>query len=55
MFTLASETRDLRLEVEFALGDVDDGDRNGTGNVRFNGVVGPDDLELRDGVEGEGS
>ena len=43
------------LEAEFALGDVDDGDRDGTGSACFNGVVGRDDLELRDGVEGEGS
>ena len=45
---------DLAVE-EFVLGDVDDGNRDGTGSARFNGVVGPDDPDPRDGVEGERS
>ena len=55
-FFIDAIDRNALLEVEeFALGDVGDGDRDGTDSVRFNGVVGPDDSELRDGVEGEGS
>lgn len=52
------------LEVEFALGDVGDGDGDGMGVVNvdaggigggLNGVADTDDLETRDGLEGESS
>jgi len=47
------------LDVEFTLGDVvgdGDGDRTGVGTGDgLNDVVEPDDLERRDGVEGESS
>ena len=55
LFSGSSQSIEMRFSRLGSLGDVDHGDRNGTGNACSNGVVDPDGLELRDGVESEGS